>query len=934
MMLRSRIVSALSLLVAMSGSYASAGAPIRLFFVPEGVDPATATPGMPFESTVDGGSSIVIEAFAENGTVQEYEIAWPCALESSIATRPPISSVAGSANISTTRPDYVFNGAPGFPNLEQGQCDANLDCVSPAQCPGSSTCVDNFCTVESPVTGALSFVPIDFPGAVKYIGDLTFDVPADAGGTYNLAPFCTPDDGCPETLTSFDSGNSPFVVDTLNITIEVGDCCAGSSCTADVTESECDNLGGVFRSGGDCSANCECVFDGDCNDDNACTVDSCAGVSATCSNGSFADESGCCNIDQTPPGLCCNIANGDVVDPDDNIPCTTDSCDDNGLAVHTPLPDGPATECDDGSACTADECLNGTCTNTDITEVACITVDDCPSVAGSCENGFCFCVENPALCINAIESGGGDQLCVSPDDIITFDVETGFSTSLVCGAQFFLQYDSSALELIDMIKGADTGNPNSEVFNTLLFAAFDPFEGTIDYAIGDSPIQPCSNATNGPATIARLVFRAIGDCLVENPICFREHNPETSLGSVTALRITPSACDDPSAPVTDTCSPDVNIITPSNVSCPFDGRVTVPADCGLTKSTVLFDPITISDNCTGELTPECTVFYHPQCEDSGDCGGADCGTINPGFCDVPIPSPNSCNDPALAETGGQFCKGLTVVACQASASCGGGNFCNFEIENTGRNQVVVDLEMSPTLVEGSAFDPLVRCIEFSVARCGDAVAFPTIVNAEVEFGHPGNIAGHGVAMFDIPAGNRDCITARDPWHSLGSSCGLECVDNAYHATFKGSPEFSDCHWLVNGNLNGDRVIDILDFVTFMSIGSQFIDPDTSCDMEHPSSDGTGQKHGDINGDGIVDLLDFSFVSVNLFEDDKDGCNPVCGVPTSPQQWDGPRTDVSIRELLQRGFDINLLRSIDVNNDHRISLTDVAGAMSTSNVLNR
>ena len=625
-------------------------------------------------------------------------------------------------------------------------------------------------------------------------------------------------------------------------------------------------------------------------------------------------------------GLCCDIETGNIVNPDDNNPCTDDGCDAGGLVVHTPLPDGPNVGCDDGGTCTTDECLNGECVNTDITEIMCDTVDDCPAAASSCEGGFCVCVENPSLCINPVEVSG-DQVCVGANDLVTFDVDTGFSTSIMCGAQLFLEYDASALELVNIIEGADTGNPNSEVFNTLLFASFDPVLGTIDYAIGDLPTGNCDNGTNGPATIARFVFRAVGDCLVEDALCFREHNLPTTLGSATGTAITPAACDDAGAPVANTCGPDVNIVETSNVSCPFEGRITVHSDCGTKKATVHFDPITITNSCEGTMTPECTVRYYPPCSDSSDCGGASCGTVNAGFCDVAVEAPNTCNDPALSESGGAFCRGLTTIACQASSECAGESVCSFEIENTGMNQVVADVEMSPTLVAGSAFDPLIRCMEFNVSRCGSIGDIPTITHAEVQLGQPSNIAGHGTAVFEVPAGNWECITARDPWHSLGSSCQLECVDNVYHATFKGAPEFSECSWLVNGNLNGDSVIDILDFVTFMSINDQPVPPGTSCDMQPPASDGSGQKHGDINGDGVVDLLDFSFIAVNFFADDKGGCDTVCGVSAASSLQRGPRIEVTLRELVHRGFDPEFVRSIDINDDQRINLTDVAGAMN-------
>ena len=301
-MLKSRLAAMVCLVLATQPAVSLAGSALRLFFVPVGTDPATATPGETFQTTATGGTSITVEAFAENGEIQEYTVAWPCDITSSLSGRPAISYEAASANISLLNPAYMFNGVPGFSALDAGQCDPNFSCVSSPECSGNSMCVDNLCTVERPRTGAVGLLQVNFEGEIKYLGDVTYNIPADAGGIYTLRPFCVEADGCPQTFTDFDSGGTSFVFDMMDIVIAVGDCCVGAECTPNVTQSECDDLGGTFREGGDCSENCACLMNSDCDDENACTSDTCAGSSGTCSDGSQPDAAGCCNVDQTPDG--------------------------------------------------------------------------------------------------------------------------------------------------------------------------------------------------------------------------------------------------------------------------------------------------------------------------------------------------------------------------------------------------------------------------------------------------------------------------------------------------------------------------------------------------------------------------------------------------------------------------------------------------------
>jgi hypothetical protein len=273
--------------------------------------------------------------------------------------------------------------------------------------------------------------------------------------------------------------------------------------------------------------------------------------------------------------------------------------------------------------------------------------------------------------------------------------------------------------------------------------------------------------------------------------------------------------------------------------------------------------------------------------------------------------------------------GVTTISCAGIMdSCGNSSPCAFQVGNSGQNGLHVEVELSPTMKSG----PIVRGIEFDVTDCG-TIANPqtTSVCANVTFGFPYNIPGHGVAQAKVPPGNYHCITARDPLHTLNAVCDVSCENipgkgSTWFASFKGSKDVSDeCHWLVNGNLNGldgDGIgrIDVIDFVTYLYCVTTDGLPgaNTPC--------GTASPHCDINGDGKVSLLDFSFILINIFNNDKAGCDPVCNPAPAPPITAG-RESITVRELSEMGFGREA-RSADLDNNGRVDLTDMALYLQT------
>jgi hypothetical protein len=299
------------------------------------------------------------------------------------------------------------------------------------------------------------------------------------------------------------------------------------------------------------------------------------------------------------------------------------------------------------------------------------------------------------------------------------------------------------------------------------------------------------------------------------------------------------------------------------------------------------------DNCDGAIPVNCTISHN---------GGADVQHL-------------------LDKNGGPFPPGVTTIDCDGTTdACNNVSECIFSVGNSGLNGLHVEVELSPTMDAG----PLVRGIEFSVSDCGD-IANPTEVDvcADVTFGFPWNVPGHGVAQAKIPPGNWMCIEAWDPLHTLNATCDVVCEDipqkgSTWFASFKGSKDLSDtCHWLVNGNLNGDIHVDVLDYVTYLNCVATNPNPgaDTPC--------GTPMAHCDLNGDGLVSLLDFSFILVNLFNDAKAGCDAVCFPSATPQSVTEAVESLDLDAFIAAGFDASLFEIADVDNDGDVDVPDMA-----------
>ncbi|MDO8631661.1 MAG: hypothetical protein Q7R41_14335, partial [Phycisphaerales bacterium] len=185
------------------------------------------------------------------------------------------------------------------------------------------------------------------------------------------------------------------------------------------------------------------------------------------------------------------------------------------------------------------------------------------------------------------------------------------------------------------------------------------------------------------------------------------------------------------------------------------------------------------------------------------------------------------------------------------------------------------------------------------------------VQQPVLFGGLYNFAGFANNVtLSVPAMQSPyvCVTARDPLHTLRSSTSPRIVNNNYVASFTGDPRLGG-NWLIGGNLNGDRVIDILDYESLLSQLNGRLDPNTTCDVEG--------LHADINGNGLVDLDDLAFINRAFLTTDKAACS--CGSNTSAAESPG-YAEITLEELSAMGY--GDLSAADVNGDGVVDRDDI------------
>ena len=335
-------------------------------------------------------------------------------------------------------------------------------------------------------------------------------------------------------------------------------------------------------------------------------------------------------------------------------------------------------------------------------------------------------------------------------------------------------------------------------------------------------------------------------------------------------------------------------------SCPGAVQVTIDAiDCCLNPAIQAVQTAAV-DDVTDPVIHDCPSNIVVNA-DAGGCTAQVWWTEPTATDNCTVASFTSTHSP-----GEVLPQGLTTVTYTAVDQCGNDTTCSFCVTVSAYNELVVDVELSPTIA-----NVVDRCITFELWECGTPSS--EVVEAVLTFTPNGGGVGQASATIEVPCGDYSCITARDELHTLRSTVELVDAGTYYTAGFTGAradePFPGIGHRLVGGNLNDDFWIDILDFGVFSSQWStNYGSGDTTCATAFP--------HADISGDGLVSTADFTFIQVNFWLGHEANC---CG--QSDFTGGGPLTEISIEELRERG--LGHLSVGDLNEDGWLDMEDVA-----------
>ncbi len=596
------------------------------------------------------------------------------------ACQPGVPLDPNDGNVCTADSCDPVLGIVNAPVAAGTSCaDANV-CNGAETCNGAGACQPgtpldpddgNVCTADScdPATGVVN-TPVA-AGTSCADGDIcNGDEVCDGSGGCQVGTALDPDDGNPCTDDSCDAE-----LGILNIELVAGTSCAdGDLCNGDelcdgagtcqagtpldpddgnvCTTDSCDAATGVLNepvtagtscADGDlCNGDEACDAAGACqagsplevDDDNPCTTDSCDPATGVVNEpvtiGTSCADGDLCNGNETCDGSGSCQA-GTALDPDDDNPCTTDSCDPIAGVVNEPVSAGNS--CADNNLCNGDElcdatgvCQAGTALDPDDGN-AC-TSDSCHPATGivnepvamgtSCADGD-LC-NGDELCDDAGTCEAGSPL--DPDDgnpctDDSCDPELGvLNVDLVAGTACADDDLCNGDELCDGAGTCEAGSP------------LDPDDGNV--CTSDS-CDPLLGVTNDPVTA--------GTSCADTTVC---NGDELCDAAGTCQPGAPPNVDDGNPCTIDSCDPTTGVsneLAPAGSSCADD------------------------DLCNGDELCDgaglCETGTPPDPDDGNPC------TVD--SCD---PSLGVSNDPAAAGTGcadGDLCNGDEL--CDGAGAC-------------------------------------------------------------------------------------------------------------------------------------------------------------------------------------------------------------------------------------------------------------------------
>ena len=372
---------------------------------------------------------------------------------------------------------------------------------------------------------------------------------------------------------------------------------------------------------------------------------------------------------------------------------------------------------------------------------------------------------------------------------------------------------------------------------------------------------------------------------------------------------TASATDNCDADPAITYDGEVRIDGPCDDTYTLERTWTATDNCGNTDTCT--QTITVQDTTDPVFVQTCPLTPITVYSDAGTCEAAG-STVNPTTptatdnCSTPsVDFVRSDGKPNLLDAYEAIDSPITIT-WTAEDDCGNTATCTQTVTVIDDNQLLVDVQLSPTMVAG----PITRCITFELWECGT----PSSVTVEEVLTFNSGLAS---ATIEVPCGDYTCITARDTLHTLRRTDeDFGVIGTQYVADFTGDPAGGG-DWLIGGNLNDDFWIDILDFGVYSW--------QWSVDYDGNPADGSGGNtnctttpypHADVNGDSEVSSADFTFIQIHFWLGHEANCCGQLGF-----SGDGPLTEISVEEL--RDLGLGHLSVGDLNGDGWLDMEDVS-----------
>jgi hypothetical protein len=419
------------------------------------------------------------------------------------------------------------------------------------------------------------------------------------------------------------------------------------------------------------------VDENTCDDGNPCTADSCLGedgcVNEPLDAGECMDGNPCTVADHCEAGECV----GQLVDCDDDNPCTDDWCNPAGGCAH-----GNSTEkCDDGDPCTvADQCADGECSGYAV-NCDCQADADCKALEdGNLCNGTLVCsteklpyqcVVDPETVVTCPEPTGEDAFCQQA----ACDPATG-TCSVVPDHEGFACDDLDGCTMGEKCSEGSCGGGSAVNCNDGNPCTDDSCEAGAGCLSVDNDVA----CTDGNACTVGDTC-AGGECQAGAPVDCDDGNPCTvdscNPAEGCAHAPTEGACDDGNAcTVGDACAngqckAGTELLDCADENPCTDDSCDAAAGCVHTLNTNACDDgslCTTGDHCQ---LGECIGGQEVSCDDGNGCTDDACDAED--GC-VHTPSADACDD-GNACTVGDTCANGQCMAGKAMLDCDDEDVC-------------------------------------------------------------------------------------------------------------------------------------------------------------------------------------------------------------------------------------------------------------------